>query len=239
MIGVVVPAHDEEALIGVCLRALQECARDPALDGEQVAIIVVLDRCSDRTDQIAAEAGVNCLQLSAGNVGIARAAGFSMALAMGARWIATTDADSAVPADWLSAQLAHGCDAFCGVITVADWHEYDDAVSAFFMMTECRLENHPHVHGANLGLSAEAYALSGGFLPLPAHEDVALVHTLERSGVTIARKLTPVVVTSARRHARAVGGFSDYLRALEAKLLESPSAMGAATMAVGGTGGGS
>jgi len=217
MIGVVVPAHDEEALIGDCLRALLQCARDPALDGEEVAIVVVLDRCTDRTAQIAAKAGVTCLQLTAGNVGMARAAGFRMALAMGARWIATTDADSTVPANWLSAQLAHACDAFCGVISVADWHEYDHAVREAFVATECMLDDHSHVHGANLGISAQAYALSGGFLPLRAHEDVAMVHTLERCGVTIARRPTPQVVTSARKHARAVGGFSDYLRALEAE----------------------
>ncbi len=239
MIGVVVPAHDEEALIGDCLRALQQCARDPALDGEEVVIIVVLDRCSDRTGMIAALAGVACLQLGAGNVGTARAAGFSAAVSMGARWIATTDADSTVPANWLSAQLAHGCDAFCGVITVADWHEYDDAVRDFFVLTECRLESHPHVHGANLGMSAQAYAMSGGFLPLPAHEDVALLRALERCGSTIARKLTPVVITSARKHARAVGGFSDYLRALETKLLEPTAAVGAVTMPAAGMGGAS
>lgn len=232
MISVVVPAHDEAALIGACLRSLARAAADPALGGEAVQVFVVLDRCGDGTADIAAALGVHCIVLTAGNVGIARARGFEAAIAAGARWIATTDADSEVPGDWLSAQLAHGCDAFCGVITVSDWREHDDRTRDEFLRTECRLDDHPHVHGANFGVTALAYGRSGGFLPLAAHEDVALVRALVSDGARIARRLQPVVVTSARRRARASGGFGDYLLLLEARLRESePPAVSLAAVA--------
>lgn len=219
MIGVIIPAHDEEALIGACLRSVLVAAESPELRGERVEIVVALDRCSDGTAAIVAAHGVRSVALQHGNVGHARAAAANVALDLGARWIATTDADTIVPPDWLSAQLAYDCDAFCGVVTVDDWSDYPAAMLDAFAGTEAIVDGHPHVHGANMGLSAAAYRLCGGFDALDVSEDVALVGALVAAGARIARKPSPVVVTSARRAARAVGGFSDYLRALEARLI--------------------
>ena len=42
MIGVLVPAHDEEAMIGDCLRAIRAATRCPALRGEAVQVVVAL-----------------------------------------------------------------------------------------------------------------------------------------------------------------------------------------------------
>ena len=75
-----------------------------------------------------------------------------------------------------------------------------------------------HVHGANLGVATAAYLACGGFRPLAAHEDVALVRDLEAIGARIVRRAAPVVLTSARRAARAQDGFADYLLSLEARL---------------------
>jgi glycosyltransferase involved in cell wall biosynthesis len=49
MIGVIVPAHNEEALLAPCLAALIEASRHADLAGEAVRIVVVLDACSDFT----------------------------------------------------------------------------------------------------------------------------------------------------------------------------------------------
>ncbi|MCD9028132.1 glycosyltransferase [Luteimonas sp. BDR2-5] len=217
MIGIVIPAHNEEAVIAACLASVQHAAACTALAGEQVEIFVVLDRCSDDTAAIVAAHGVVGLALSEGNVGRARAAGAVMAIARGARWVACTDADSVVPPDWLSAQLAYRCDAFCGIVTVHDWCDYGTAVRETYLAGECDRDGHPHVHGANLGMSAAMYLRCGGFPPLAAHEDVAVVAALVAAGARIARKASPAVVTSARRVARARGGFADYLLALEAR----------------------
>ncbi|MCD9097726.1 glycosyltransferase [Luteimonas fraxinea] len=224
MIGVVIPAHNEEACIAACLASVQIAAHSDALGGEEVVIVVALDRCSDGTAAIVAACGVRSVIVHDGNVGLARAAGAAFVIGLGARWVACTDADSRVPRDWLACQLACAADAFCGIVTVDDWLDYDDTVRMHFGTAEEQRDGHPHVHGANMGFSAAMYLRCGGFPPLSAHEDVAMVDALHRAGAHIARRATPVVITSARRVARAQGGFADYLLALEARtrLLAAP-----------------
>src|SRR5690606_11078544 len=58
VIGVLVPAHDEQALIAGCLRSLLVAARAPGLRGEPVLVVVALDACSDGTADICAAMGV-------------------------------------------------------------------------------------------------------------------------------------------------------------------------------------
>lgn len=216
MIGVLVPAHDEEALIGDCLQSIQVAAQCAALDGEPVQVVVALDSCRDGTAAICASLGVRTVALDVRCVGRARAAAAEMLLADGARWLASTDADSRVPPDWLSGQLACRADAFCGTVRVSDWLDFAACVRAAFLAGEHYVDGHPHVHGANFGVSAEAYRAVGGFAPLAAHEDKALLEALDARGFAVARRATPAVLTSARRDARARQGFGDYLVSLEA-----------------------
>ncbi|GAA3422465.1 glycosyltransferase [Streptosporangium vulgare] len=74
---------------------------------------------------------------------------------------------------------------------------------------------HPHVHGANLGLTAAAYLAVGGFSALPTGEDDALVRALESAGRRVLRTTGVSVVTSARRDPRAPDGFGHFLARLE------------------------
>ncbi|MFF3442419.1 glycosyltransferase [Streptosporangium sp. NPDC002721] len=74
---------------------------------------------------------------------------------------------------------------------------------------------HPHVHGANLGVSAAAYLAVGGFSALPTGEDDALVRALESAGRRVLRTTGVSVVTSARRDPRAPDGFGHFLARLE------------------------
>jgi cellulose synthase/poly-beta-1,6-N-acetylglucosamine synthase-like glycosyltransferase len=78
MIGVIVPAHNEQALLSTCLAALHAAARHADLGGEPVCQIVVLDTCTDFSGAIARAYGVQTLTVRARNVGIARAAGAAM-----------------------------------------------------------------------------------------------------------------------------------------------------------------
>jgi glycosyltransferase involved in cell wall biosynthesis len=228
MIAVLIPAHNEEDLIQACLDSVQIAAAAPGLHGEKVSIVVALDRCTDSTAAIAQSVGVQTVALPAGNVGQARAAAAEHALAQGARWLATTDADSRVPRDWLAAQLAYDCDAFCGLVGVDDWLDFPLSVQRAYTRTQMLADGHPHVHGANMGISAAMYRRSGGFQSLKVSEDVALVSALVRLGATIARKPSPVVMTSPRRASRATGGFADYLKELERSVFgATPSSVGA------------
>ncbi len=220
MIAVIVPAHNEQKLIGRCLRSILRAAQHRNVKHTAVVPVVALDRCTDDTAAICHEHGVPTLQLDAGCVGVARARAAAWSIAQGAQWIASTDADSEVPSDWLARQVACNADAFCGVVRVTDWEDYGSHVRRSFARGEMVCDGHPHVHGANLGVSASAYRAAGGFPPLACGEDVALVAALEATGHRIARLARPRVVTSARRQARAVGGFSDFLKTLEARTPE-------------------
>ncbi|MEF7615753.1 glycosyltransferase [Aquincola sp. MAHUQ-54] len=215
MIGVVVPAHDEEAVLAGCLAALRQAAGHPALQGEAVQLLVVLDTCTDGSAAAVAAAGVAAIEVGARSVGAARAAGAAALLAQGARWLAFTDADTRVAADWLPAQLALQADAVCGCVAVDDWGVFGPEVQRQYAAHYRDADGHRHVHGANLGVSADAYRRAGGFRPLRCSEDVRLVEDLERTGARIAWSAAPRVVTSARRIARAPGGFADFLRGLE------------------------
>lgn len=222
MIGIVIPAHNEEALLGDCLIAARAAATHPALLAEPVRIVVVLDACTDESADIAAAHRVDTVCIDAMNVGRARAEGASTLLAAGARWLAFTDADSQVAPDWLHAQLALRADAVCGTVEVADWRHHPQQVWEKFRQEYCDRDGHRHIHGANFGISAQAYLGCGGFQPLSCHEDVELVRSLEAIGASIAWSASPRVTTSARSDARAAGGFGDTLLSWSVPALLQP-----------------
>ena len=198
------------------------------------------DACSDGTAALARQAGVTVVTVSARNVGVARAAGLREVLrqrdrtaagpAAGRRpepslagpdaglWLATTDADSLVPPDWLSRQLRYadaGWEAVVGTVTVTDWTGHAARTAGEFARQYGMWRGpHPHVHGANLGFTAGAYRAAGGFPPLRTGEDHALVATLRAQGRRVLRTPLVTVVTSARDTYRAPAGFGHHLTTL-------------------------
>ena len=218
MIGIVVPVHNEERLLARCLASLQQSARSALLGSEPVEIVVVLDACTDASHAIASQRNVTILQGDLRNVGAARAMGADHCLQRQARWLAFTDADTVVAPDWLAGQLEQGCDAVCGTVDVADWEDHAHATRQYFAAVYTDLDGHRHVHGANLGVSADAYRRAGGFLPLACSEDVALVDALQRCGASIAWSAAPRVMTSARKDFRCAGGFGATLLRMHAEV---------------------
>jgi glycosyltransferase involved in cell wall biosynthesis len=223
-VGVVVPAHNEQDLLPACLASLRRAAR--ALHGTQAHLVVVADACRDRTVQVARRGGAAVVTIGARSVGAARAAGVREVLRHAGHldpadvWLATTDADTLVPACWLREHARYGnqgWDAVAGTVRVADWSGYGPGVRSLFRARYgAGTGPHTHVHGANLGFRAAAYLRAGGFPDLPTAEDRALVAALTASGGRLRRTRGLTVVTSARREARAPHGFSDYLAKLEA-----------------------
>lgn len=221
--GVVVPAHDEEQLLPTCLAALRNAAESVRIP---VHLLVVADACTDETAAVAAACGAEVIQIRTRNVGAARAAGMAELLrraegtASAVDWLATTDADTVVPPGWLRSQLryaAQGWDVVLGTVTVADWTEHPPHMPVrFAAMYESGEGPHPHVHGANLGIRTSAYLAAGGFEPMRTGEDHALLAAATKAGCRVLRASDVVVVTSARRQARAPRGFSYALRALAA-----------------------
>jgi hypothetical protein len=120
-----------------------------------------------------------------------------------------------VPRDWLQRQLdfaSDGWEVVVGTVAVADWSSHPESVQSQWEASYQAVEHHPHIHGANFGCTASSYLDAGGWLPLAADEDVALLAALRDRRVR--RTSTIPVVTSARPDPRAAGGFGDTLREL-------------------------
>ena len=167
------------------------------------------------------------VQIGAGNVGRARAAGMAYALRHGGAglWLATTDADSRVAPGWLGRHGRHatgGTGVLVGTVEVRDWTPWPaavrDAYEIDYRMTP------EHVHGANLGIAAAAYAELGGFAPLGHDEDRDLVTRAVRAGMRVVHDAGCPVVTSARRAARAPAGFAAHLASVAEQVTDHVSA---------------
>lgn len=218
LIAVVIPVHNEQAHLNACLSSVHAAASSRLLEGETVVVVVVLDDCNDASRDIAMQWSAQVVELQARNVGRARAMGAEHALALGASWLAFTDADTEVSANWLAAQRGLAADAVCGTVAVRDWGVYQDTVQEHHRINYQDEDGHGHIHGANLGVAADAYRLAGGFRPLVTGEDVALVADLERSGAMIVWSAAPRVHTSARESYRAPLGFGATLERLHREL---------------------
>jgi glycosyltransferase involved in cell wall biosynthesis len=224
-IAVLIPARDEEQLLPRCLRSVfAACRRLPK--GVTSDVVLVVDHSTDNTRVIAegliqqqgvvVETNVSC-------VGRSRALAAEVALARyrGPRehcWLANTDADCEVPEDWLIQQLRLaecGYAAVAGIIDVDSFAEHEATVSELFRLTYLIHTDgtHPHVHGANLGVRADAYLDSGGWRSLVSAEDHDLWQRLHHGKHRRSSNATLRVVTSGRRIGRAPHGFADALTA--------------------------
>lgn len=228
-IGVAVPARDEVTTIGACLGSIADAAAETPVP---LVVVVAADSCTDDTAETASRAGaergldLDVLTCRSGSAGLARkmAAGHlierlrASGVSPASTWIACTDADTTVPADWLARQVAWatlGFDAVAGLVDLplaappelrAAFHEAVRAVG--------HRHGHPHVHAANLGIRLSALVAAGGFPDVELGEDHALWGRLARSHARILGATDTTVVTSGRLVGRATGGFAAFLTEL-------------------------
>ena len=237
---VAVPARDESEHIETCLKALDRSAERYR---GTVSVIVGANNCSDDTAAIARRFRGRALTVIVEEIvlpkSVAHAGGArrrvmdrAAALAGAGGIIMTTDADSCVDVDWITAnagEIAAGADAVAGMITfdasarstlpdlaarTAEWQ-----LAALHARLEHLVDPRPHdpwprhiwAWGASLALTVEAYRAVGGLPPVPLAEDRALADAIERAGLRLRRSHAPLVYTSARRVGRAPGGFADML----------------------------
>ena len=221
-VAVVIPARNEEQLLPAALSSVAAAARVLAGQcGIRARITVVLDSCTDGSAGVVARVQADLapqldLQLVAGTfgtVGAARAAGIAAQPPAPGLWIASTDADTVVPVDWL-VQQHHLAAAGYGLLLGTVVPDPDDLTSAELSAWQ-RLhvldEGHPHIHGANLGFCAAAYQRAGGFASLAVHEDTDLVARIKATGTAWIATDRIRVTTSGRRDGRAPEGFSRFL----------------------------
>ncbi len=232
--SVVVPARDEEDLIGACLGAL---AAQTGVDPEEYEVLLVLDRCTDGTEARAAEVaaahpGLRLHTLPGPGAGssLARRVGMEAACRrlLKARGpdglLCSTDADTVVAPDWVAAQLEaveQGARAIGGRIDLAEvntlppsvlrWHAENSRLRHERVLSEpgrTGRAEHWQFSGASLALTAESYERVGGLRPLESLEDEHLEEVLRENGVPIERLLSVRVTTSARLKGRASRGLS-------------------------------
>ena len=220
---IVIPARDEEALIGRCLTSVQSAVihaeRQWAGSGPEISITVVADRCTDRTVPIARQfSGVSVLEIFAANVGRARAAGVQNALTrinepLGLVWIANTDADSVVPLNWITVQAdfaARRKGMMVGTVR-PDFADLTSEQREAWTAKHTPGQANGHIHGANLGIRADLYLAAGGFPEYTEHEDVELAGHVSRLGARVVASDLCEVMTSGRAHGRTPGGYAGYL----------------------------
>ncbi len=222
---VVVPVHDEQELLGRCLDSIAVAVAAADLPTH---VEVVLDACTDDSAVIAAGYPFAVSHIDAHLVGRARAHGIEAALAVHSRvperaiWIANTDADSVVPANWLTVQLElakAGADVVIGTVR-PEFTDLHPRHQQHWLNTHTPGQPNGHTHGANLGIRASTYRSVGGFAELAQHEDVGLVEACRRAGVAIAASDAAEVITSGRTVGRTPGGYAGFLRA-QAEMLAS------------------
>jgi glycosyltransferase involved in cell wall biosynthesis len=227
-VAVIVPAADEEDRIDACLRALNE-ARDRLLESEldvdRVDIVVVLDACTDKTPSVVehytVEDHVHAITSDARRVGAARQRGVLKAMSLCSSvehmWLASTDADSTVPSNWLIG-MANAANAGFQVVlgTVLPGAELPPLLHAAWSAPHQLTEGHPHIHGANLGIRGDTYLELGGWnAELASNEDIDLAsRAIAAPHIHLVRTSAIPVVTSARTIGRAPNGFSSYIRRL-------------------------
>lgn len=94
-ISLVIPAHNEEAFLPLCLEAAEAAA---IRLGHSLEILVVLNRCTDATEEIARRHGCRIVHEDAKNLSMIRNAGVAAATG---EIIVTCDADSRMHPDSL------------------------------------------------------------------------------------------------------------------------------------------
>ncbi len=228
VLAVVIPARNEQRLLPRCLTAMAAAVMylGRTADPPALRIIVVVDASDDETVQISMRwPGVETLVSDAGRVGAARRRGVdhlirsSPDVELRRIWISTTDADSAVPPDWLSTMLHHartGVEMVLGTVR-PDPDELAAGLMAAWRLRHTVTDGHPHVHGANLGVRGDTYCSAGGFRETAAHEDVLLAAAVQRLGGRILSAAASPVLTSARTAGRAEAGLARYLVELDAE----------------------
>lgn len=230
-VGVVIPAQNEESSIADSIRAVRTALHRSNRIG-QAWIVVACDCCIDETRRFAqialAEQGevIECNVMSAGaarRLGVAAVLTHFRDLPAHRIWLANTDADTCVVDDWLDQQLRHadsGAAGVAGIVSVSsvascDLNQVRSLLNDYAIFAD---GTHPHVHGANLGVRADAYLEAGGWSDKALAEDHCLWQRLKQGRWPVIASAASVVVTSGRLVGRAPGGFADLLRSRVAAL---------------------
>ncbi len=184
LVSVVVPAINEEKYIRRCLEALAHQEHS----GFDIEVILVDGNSTDRTREIASAYNVRVLVQKQRGIAQARQLGFEAARG---EIIASTDADSAPPRDWLMRLVAelHSAPEIVGVygpIRLYDGKPYEDLLSHYLAGSYLYFNaviQRPAFSGQNFAVWRAAWIRVGGFdTHWVSAEDMNLSLKLRRIG---------------------------------------------------------
>jgi glycosyltransferase involved in cell wall biosynthesis len=167
LVSVIIPALNEEALIGACLTSLLQ----QSLDRKFFEIIVVDNNSEDKTASIAKKYDVTVIKEKIRSVVAARQAGVNVAKG---KIIVSGDADTIYPPNWLK-NIKIDFDKNPKLIAVVGWIYYSNANPFFEMLIgfgqETNLFFWKHtkkfssVYAANFSFKKKSLESIGGYLP--------------------------------------------------------------------------
>jgi cellulose synthase/poly-beta-1,6-N-acetylglucosamine synthase-like glycosyltransferase len=179
-LAVIVPAHNEEKVIGECVRSVLASSND------SVALFVVAHNCSDKTAEVAEKAGAQAIVLNdeVGGKGVALDFGFHKALSAGADAVLVGDADSVVAPNLTTAIAAR---FLAGAQALQCRYEVSNdsastrtklATLAFLGMNVLRPKGRDRL-GLSCGIFGNGFALSADALERVPYTANSLVEDLE------------------------------------------------------------
>ncbi|MBE6902572.1 MAG: glycosyltransferase [Ruminococcaceae bacterium] len=204
LISVIIPAHNEERYIGKCLKSIKIAAREIS---DEVEIIVVANRCTDRTADIARRYGVEVLENSDKCISSIRNAGVR---ASNGRVIVTIDADSVMHKTALAEikeLLRSGKYIGGGAIPMFDRMSLSIAISGAYValnLLPTMIKSGGFISATMFWFSRKAFDKIGGFdESLVSLEDADFARRLKALGERYGKKYgtlkNGVVLTSSRK----------------------------------------
>ena len=182
--SVIIPAHNEEKYIRRCIRSIQRAAAEA---GEETEIIVVCNRCTDRTEEFAAACGARTVSDEVRSIAKVRNDG--IAAAQG-RILVTIDADNRMTKGTLAEirdLLATG--KYIGGGAPIRFERYSFLLWLNDLL--CRVSF--ALTGLHCGIfwaERNSFLAIGGFTDIKAMEDVATAKALKRYGKAVGKKYT-------------------------------------------------
>lgn len=202
---VVIPAHNEENYIGKCLRSVISAAKYVAPD--RVELIVVANRCTDKTAAIARHYGAKVLVNDDKCIAAIRNTGVKAA---SSEIVVTIDADSMMTKYSLAeirSMLRSGQYAGGGANPIFDRMSLGIAVSSLYVginLLPVMIKNGGYLSGAMFWFYKRDFDAIGGFdESLVSLEDMDFAKRLKRLGVSRGQKYGTLkrsyVLTSSRK----------------------------------------
>lgn len=204
LFSVIVPAHNEEQYIGKCLQAIRTA--EEQTESGSVQIIVVANRCTDKTAEIAAQYGAEVIENQDKCIASIRNAG---AKAAAGEILVTVDADTCIAPETFTeirTLLESGRYIGGGAVPTFDRASLGIAVSTFYVLLQmlpeiirCR----GMLSGAVFWCRKSDFDAVGGFDPsLVSLEDLDFAKRLKQYGKERGKKygtLKSKIYTSARK----------------------------------------